>query len=108
MTGRKTQTTNIISTIDPKLFNNYFQSINSDAYYTAPERVVIPEVTRLPVPEAQVVKKFLMNQERTAPCPDGIPYCIRRDYALYLARMLTKIVKYFPQSTACTSNTETC
>ena len=39
-----TETTNIISTIDPKLFNNYFQSINSDAYYTVPERVVIPEL----------------------------------------------------------------
>ena len=47
MTGRKTKTTNISSTIDPKSINPYFHSINSDAYYTTPERVVI-EDTRLP------------------------------------------------------------
>ena len=59
MTGRKTRTTNISSTIDPKLINTYFHSINSDAlYYTTPERVVIPEDTRLPMVEAHVVEKF--------------------------------------------------
>lgn len=67
MTERKTKTTNIISTIDPKLINNYFHSINFDAYYTAPELVVIPQSTRLLMAEAHVVEKFLMKQKRTAP-----------------------------------------
>ena len=44
-----------------------FHSINSDAYNTTPERVVIPEDTRLPMIEAHVVEKFLMKQKRTAP-----------------------------------------
>ena len=89
MTGRKTKTTNISSIIDPKSINNYFHSINSDAYYTTPERVVIPEDTHLPMIEAHVVEKFLMEQKRTAPGPDEIPYWIWRDYAPYLALMVT-------------------
>ena len=92
MTGRKTKTTNISSTIDLKLINTYFHSINSDAYYTTPERVVIPEDTRLPMIEAHVVEKFLMKQKRTAPGPHDIPYWTWMDYAPYLAPMVTKIV----------------
>ena len=92
MTGRKTKTTNISSTIDPESINTYFHSINSDAYYTTPERVVIPEDTRLPMIEAHVVEKFLMKQKRTAAGPDEIPYWIWRDYAPFLAPMVTKIV----------------
>ena len=92
MTGRKTKTTNISSTIDPELINTYFHNINSDAYYTTPERVVIPEDTRLPMIEAHVVEKFLMKQKRTAAGPDEIPYWIWRDYAPFLAPMVTKIV----------------
>ena len=85
MTGRKTKTTNISSTIDPELINTYFHNINSDAYYTTPERVVIPEDTRLPMIEALVVEKFLMKQKRTAAGPDEIPYWVWRDYAPFLA-----------------------
>ena len=92
MTGRKTKTTNISSTIDPESINTYFHNINSDAYYTTPERVVIPEDTRLPMIEAHVVEKFLMKQKRTAAGPDEIPYWIWRDYAPFLAPMVTKIV----------------
>ena len=92
MTGRKTKTTNISSTIDPESTNTYFHSINSDAYYTTPERVVIPEDTRLPMIEAHLVEKFLMKQKRTAASPDEIPYWIWRDYAPFLAPMVTKIV----------------
>ena len=92
MTGRKTKTTNISSTIDPESINTYFHNINSDAYYTTPERVVIPEDTRLPMIEAHVVEKFLMKQKRTAAGPDEIPYLIWRDYAPFLAPMVTKIV----------------
>ena len=92
MTERKTKTTNISSTIDLKSINTYFHSINSDAYYTTPERVVIPEDTRLSMIEAHEVEKFLMKQKRTAPGPDGIPYWIWRDYAPYLTPMVTKIV----------------
>ena len=92
ITGRKTKTTNIRSTIDPKSINTYFHSINSDTYYTTPERVVTPEDTSLPMIEAHVVEKFLMKQKRTAPGPDEIPYWIWRDCAPYLAPMVTKIV----------------
>ena len=42
--------------------------------------------------EAHVVEKFLMKQKRTAPGSDEIPYWIWRDYAPYLAPMVTKIV----------------
>ena len=55
MTGRKIKTTNISSIIDPKLINTYFRSINSDAYYTTPERAVILEGTRLSIAETHVV-----------------------------------------------------
>ena len=72
MTGIKTKTTNISSTIDPKSINTYFHSINSDAYYTTPERVVIPEDTHLPMIEAHVVEKFLMIANIT-PIPKESP-----------------------------------
>ena len=40
MTGRRTKTTNISSTIGPKTINTYFHCINSDAYYTTRDRAV--------------------------------------------------------------------
>ena len=92
MTERKTKTTNISSAIDPKSINTYFHSINSDAYCTTIERLVILEDTRLPMIEAHVVEKFLIKQKRTAAGADEIPYWICKDYALYLAPMVTKIV----------------
>ena len=91
MTGKKTKTTNISSTVDPKSINAYFHSINSDAYYTTPERVVISEDTRVPMIETHMVEKFF-EAKRTAAGPDEIPYWIWRDYAPFLAPMVRKIV----------------
>ena len=70
----------------------HLRNLRNNAYYTTPDRVVIPDDTSLPMIEAHVVEKFLMKQKRTAPGPDEIPYWIWRDYAPYLAPMVTKIV----------------
>ena len=91
ITGRKTQDTYVSKVINPDDINAYFQSINTDDTYEAPQPLEIPDGT--PVPEVTVLSvwNLLRHQTRTASGPDEIPYWLRRDYADYLAPIITKI-----------------
>ena len=83
-------------------------------YYYLPQKEVVrhdkdatklrvPEGTRIPVVDVSMVKHFMMKQKNSAPGPDGIPYWIWRDYAQYLALIITRILnlslsrQYVPQ-----------
>ena len=77
MIGRKTKTTNINSTVDPKSINTYFQSINSVTNYTTSERVVIPEGIRLLLAELYVVEKFL-NKQKTYSIVFSVKICLHK------------------------------
>ena len=92
ITGRKTKTNNLSLLIDPKLMNSHFHSINTDTNYSTPVRLPIPEGTRIPVVDVSTVEHFMMKQKSTAPGPDGLPYWVWRDYAQYLAPIITKIL----------------
>ena len=48
ITGRKTQGTLVSKVINPDDINAYFQSINTDDAYVAPEPLEIPDSTHVP------------------------------------------------------------
>ena len=74
ITGRQTGNAPISSTIDPKIINLYFQSINTDDQYSSPEDFPIPDGTRIPTIEVHTKWKFLSALKRTAPGPDELPF----------------------------------
>ena len=91
ITGRKTQGTLVSKVINPDDINAYFQSINTDDAYVAPEPLEIPDSTHVPEVTLLSVWNLLRHQTRTASGPDEIPYWLWRDYADYLAPIITKI-----------------
>ena len=54
--------------------NRYFQGINSDSDHKGPNRVAIPEMTRLPVIDEFTSFKLLSHLEKTASGLDGLSY----------------------------------
>ena len=74
ITGRRSQGTRVSSVISPDVINSFFQSINTDDTYEAPEPLSISPGTRVPTVEEYDVFKLLIHQKRTAPGPDEIPY----------------------------------
>ena len=74
--------------------NHHFHNINTDPQYSTPEPLLIPEGTRIPVADVSMVENFMMKQKSSAPGPDGIPYWIWRDYAQYLAPIITRILNF--------------
>ena len=92
--GRKVKANNLSLSIDPKLMNHHFHNINTDPQYSTPEPLLIPEGTRIPVVDVSMVENFMMKQKSSAPGPDGIPYWIWRDYAQYLAPIITRILNF--------------
>ena len=74
--------------------NHHFHNINTDPQYSTPEPLLIPEETRIPVVDVSMVENFMMKQKSLAPGPDGIPYWIWRDYAQYLAPIITRILNF--------------
>ena len=56
-----------------------------------PEPVDIPEGTPVPEVDEYSVWRLLVHQKRTAPGPDELPYWLWRDYADYLAPVITNI-----------------
>ena len=79
--------------INPDDTNAYFQSINTDDAYEAPQPQEIPDGT--PVPEVTVLSvwNLLRHQTHTASGPDEIPYWLWRDYTDNPAPIITKIFK---------------
>lgn len=68
--------------------NAYFQSINTDDAYEAPEPLEIPIGTHVPNVTVLSVWNLLRHQTRTASGPDEIPFWLWRDYADYLAPII--------------------
>ena len=89
ITGRTSKSDNISATIDPSVINTYFQNVNTDSHYIPPRLFTIPQETRIPKIDIQTVKSFMMKQKRTSPGPDGLPYWLWKEYANYLAPVLT-------------------
>ena len=74
--------------------NHHFLNINTDPHYSTPELLLIPKGTRIPVVDVSMVENFMMKQKSSAPGPDRIPYRIWRDYAQYLAPIITRILNF--------------
>ena len=73
MTGRKDSSVPISTILDPDDINRYFQEINTDADYSAPDPVPIPDGTRVPVLSTFTEQKFLLNTKCTNSGPDELP-----------------------------------
>lgn len=91
ITGRKSQDIRVSAIISPEIINSYFQSINTDPDYIAPERLTIPDGTRVPMLDEYSVRILLSRQKRTAPGPDNLPHWFWKDCAHHLAPVITKI-----------------
>ena len=61
MTGRIGNILPISSIIDPDVINTYFQSINTDPEYIAPQLQSMPKDTRIPSLSIDIVYNFLRN-----------------------------------------------
>jgi hypothetical protein len=83
--------TPITSILDPHDINHYFQSINTDANFSAPIQVQIPEGNHIPVIREHIVQKFLLNLKRTSSGPDELPFWLWRDFAYDLAPIITSV-----------------
>ena len=69
----------------------YFQKINTDTQYTAPNLLPIPAATRIPTVDVHTDRNFLTKQKRTSPGPDGLPYWMWKDFAQQLAPVVTYV-----------------
>ena len=56
-----------------------------------PELMPIPEGTRVPTIQEETVLEFSLKQERAASGPDKLPHWFWRDFACYLAPVMTKL-----------------
>ena len=92
ITGRKEKNSSPVSSlIDPNVINAYFQTINTDPNYSAPQLLEIPEGTRIPFLSIDIVYNFLRKQKRSSSGPDDLPYWFWKTYAAELAPAITKI-----------------
>ena len=89
--GRKRGSQNVSSILNPSAMNQYFKEINTDPAYSIPQRTPIPPGTRFPALGVHTVQRFLAGQKRTAPCPDGLPHWMWRDFSHLLAPLITKL-----------------
>ena len=89
ITGRKDSSVPISTILDPDDINLYFQEINTDADYSAPDPVPIPDVTCVPVLSTSTVQKFLLNTKHTSSGHDELSYWLWRDFADDLAPVVT-------------------
>ena len=67
------------------------KEINTDPAYSILQRIPIPPGTRIPALVAHTVQRFLAQQKRTAPSPDGLPHWMWRDFSHLLAPGITKL-----------------
>ncbi len=92
ITGRKEKNSSPVSSlIDPNVINAYFQTINTDPNYSAPQLLEIPEGTRIPFLSIDIVYNFLRKQKRSSSGPDDLPYWFWKTYAAELAPAITEI-----------------
>lgn len=94
ITGRKTASNIVSAAFNPGDINTYFQSVNTDLEYSAPELLPIADGTQVPTIEEHSVKQLLLHLKRTASGPDDLPYWLWRDYAHLLAPVITKIFNH--------------
>ena len=74
ITGRKEKNSVPVSSlIDPNVINAYFQTINTDPNYSAPQLLEIPEGIRIPFLSIDIVYNFLRKQKRSSSGPDDLP-----------------------------------
>ena len=59
----------------------------------APVPVELPSGTRILSVDEHLVRNLLLHQKRTAPGPDVFTYWLWRDYADFLAPVITNIFK---------------
>ena len=91
MTGRIGNILPISTIIDPDVINTYFQSINTDPEYIAPQLQSIPKDTRVPSLSIDMVYNFLRKLKRTTSGPDDMPYWFWKTYAEILAPVMMRI-----------------
>ena len=91
ITSRKKQDVPVSSLIDPSEINTYFQDINTDPNYAAPEPMPIPLDARIPSLSIHTVQNLLQKQKRTASGPDDLPYWFWKAFATELAPAITDI-----------------
>ena len=65
MTGRKGNTLSVSYIIEPSVINTYFQGINTDPEYIAPQLLSILKGTRIPSLSLDMVHNFLRKLKRT-------------------------------------------
>ena len=73
------------------MINDYFKEINTDPNYITPERLQIPDTVHVPEVEIDLVKHVLSRLKCTSSGPDCLPFWFWRDYANYLAPVVTHI-----------------
>ena len=64
----------------------------TDSDDTTPSPIIIPHGTRIPTVDVNDVGNAIMNLKRTGSGPDGFPYWFWKDFAPYLAPILTRIL----------------
>ena len=74
------------------MINDYFKEINTDPNYVTPERLQIPDTVHVPEVEIDLVKHVLSRLKCTSSGPDCLPFWFWRDYANYLAPVVTHIL----------------
>lgn len=91
ITGRKLDDQHISSIIDPELINTYFQEINTDQHFIAPDLLPIPDGTRIPILDVNTVRNFMLHLKCTAVGPDDLPHWLWKEFAHHLAPVITKV-----------------
>ena len=77
--------------IGPCEINVYFQGINNDPNYTAPESLQIAEGTRIPSLYIHTVQHLLQRQKYSVSGPDDLLYWSWKEFAKELAPVTTAI-----------------
>ena len=89
ISGRSKQDVQISAIVNAKVINDYFKEINTDPDYITPEPLQIPDT--VPEVEIDLVKHVLSRLKCTSSGPDCLPFWFWRDYANYLAPVVTHI-----------------
>jgi hypothetical protein len=81
ITERNNRSRSGSAVFDPSEINVYFQSINSESQYTAPEPVEIPDGTRVPSLSINTILQLLQNLKHSAFGADDLSYWFWKEFA---------------------------